>query len=1142
MSSVTAPHLIAERYHVLEGPIAGGMADVYKAYDLQNEFGEVAVKVLRPTHAAEDSLRFEKERAALMRLDDPTIVPLLASGEDDGIGHYFLVFPWIPRRLQEELADRGAMAWEDWWDDLGQPILRAIEVAHRANVQHRDLKPANVLLDEKGRARVIDFGIAKIYARLAPEGTVDAASAPFTPPEPVSESPAMTRDTHAWAALTVFAVSGHDPYVAGQNPYKLLEQAAVAAAPRLPIGVREIVRRALGAEREQRPANAMVLAADLDAALERERRRESRVAAEGASAVPVIVRSGLLNLLETDLEMYSQEAFEYVERELEGEVFVSGRGAALRLTCGSLSIAAKVHEDGHALVAVSLDPASSETLDRDRERGFPSPLRFSLGDPAEREDGAEAVRELQQHASQHEQDRKSVQKNARARPVVAWRGLLSLLREHEAEQEEPLRYVDAEVTGDAVRLRLSRPASGELLGELRVAPGESGQDFAGEVTRVDGSWVTIRAADRSAPAPAPSGTLRRDRRLAIGAVERQQRALDAVEYGRAARSDLAELLIDPSRARQPAPVAAPTFAATLDESKQKAVRAAMGSPDILLVRGPPGTGKTTFITELVLQELRRQPGLRILLSSQSNVALDHALAGINALAPDVALLRVAPPDGEKVSASSDPFLLVRRIEDWKRDAVAKGNGTLRAWAKEHDLALEEIEAAGWLTTLAAGLRELGEIEAARKDASTRLAELRGTTRQEAQSATTSQLARERQAEIDELREETEVCTNRNAEALAKLIDIGRLDARSRQSSLDPEDLDAKASALLPDDGEIVTEARTRLNLLADWHARFGLGPAFAAAALSRANVVAATCVGLGGLRGAESVEFDLVLIDEASKATAPELLIPLSRGRRIVLVGDDRQLPPYIEEGALDEQRLAARGLTATEVSTPLFGALATALPEANVLTLTHQHRMHPAIGLLVSACFYDEQLTSEPRTRAAWLNSLAPRPVTWLTTSGPNPHAESHVGSSVVNEVELRVIARSLREADAKASAAGVNASVAVLSGYAAQRDVLEQRIARDRPTFNALTVECQTVDAFQGRQADIVVLSLTRSNPQRRIGFMRERPRLNVALSRARDTLVLVGDHAFARTADGAGELRRVLDHIDAHPDDCARRKATW
>jgi hypothetical protein len=162
-----------------------------------------------------------------------------------------------------------------------------------------------------------------------------------------------------------------------------------------------------------------------------------------------------------------------------------------------------------------LEPAGSETLDRDRERGFPSPLHFNLGEPNDRDEAVEVIRELQEHASRHEQDRKAAQKNARARPVVAWRGLLSLLREHEAEQEAPLRYIEAEGYGDTARLRLAQPAPVALLGELRVAPGEGGRDFAGEVTAVNDPWVTLTRGERSVPSLAPSGTLRRDRLLAV---------------------------------------------------------------------------------------------------------------------------------------------------------------------------------------------------------------------------------------------------------------------------------------------------------------------------------------------------------------------------------------------------------------------------------------------------------------------------------------------------------------------------------------------------------------------------------------------------------------------------------------------------
>jgi superfamily I DNA and/or RNA helicase len=258
-------------------------------------------------------------------------------------------------------------------------------------------------------------------------------------------------------------------------------------------------------------------------------------------------------------------------------------------------------------------------------------------------------------------------------------------------------------------------------------------------------------------------------------------------------------------------------------------------------------------------------------------------------------------------------------------------------------------------------------------------------------------------------------------------------------------------------------------------------------------------------------------------------------------VGDERQLPPYVEENALDDSQLAERGLTSDEIKKPLFASLADQLNKPNVVTLTHQHRMHPAIGRLVAECFYAEDgLTSEDRPSLAWLSLLAPRPVTWLTTSPFDDRSEKRDGESVRNDLETRAVVMFLNTANGLAGAAKVTPTVAVLSAYAAQRDALERRIARDRHNWGNLAIECHTVDSFQGRQAEIVLYSVTRSNVRRQLGFVKERPRLNVALSRAQDALIVVGDHLFAREARGSQAMRRVLDHIDGNPDECALIRA--
>ncbi len=1138
--SIAQGSLVGGRYHLVGDALPGGaMAQVFKAFDTHDEHGQVAVKLL-PSAGPDRHLNYKRERQALARLRHAAVVPLLDSGDDPNGGRPFLVFPWYERRLQECLSDHGPMEWRDWWERFGSPILGALEEAHRKEVEHRDLKPANIMLDADGRPRVIDFGIAKLYDLIAPEGTVDAASAPFTPPEPVAQSPRMTRDTHAWAALSVFALSGLDPY--GAEPYPQLEEARRAARAALPQPVRPIIDACLSTDSSRRPRNAMVLSANLEVALERARRTGAQQSAASAPVVPVLVRRGLRDRLESDLGLFAAEVDELLRRELVGPIVVAEtQPGRYILTCPSLSVRAAPNEAGQALIAHGIVALDADTLDRDRDRGWVASLCFELGPLSDPELGADAVRELAQSVAEDAQRRRAERADGRARPFVVWRGLLALLRAHEAAAEQPRRYTSVSRTARGVRLSMIAPPESELIGEAVVAEAESGRDAFGTLVAIQDRSVVLRLAATSAREPLPSGLLRLDRRAAGTALTRQQRGLDAVEYGRSARPDLGELLATPERLREPTEQPVARFHQALDPAKQRAVRAALGSEDLLIVRGPPGTGKTTFICELVLQEIERNPDARILIASQSNAALDHALAGVAELAPKLKLLRYARDDDERVAEASRSLLVDAQLAEWKRQAVAAGQGALRAWATKNGIELDRVEAATRLTALAAALRQQIQLERQRQSLESELHTLRSEHRQAAQSATTSQAVRERLDDLEEIRIEEVVLADQVREAMDRLVSLGELRRRTARRSLDPDQLQARAGEVLPDETEPAAECRQRLALLTDWHASFGLGPAFRAAAVARAQIVAATCVGLGGLRGAESLQFDLVIVDEASKATAPELMIPMARGRRQVLVGDERQLPPYVEAKALSAVQVAERGLTLEELTQPLFSTLVERAPEANVVTLTHQHRMHPAIGRLVSDCFYDGELTSAERPALDWLSLLAPRPVTWLTTAHLEVRAERPApGGSVANRCEVRAIAAFLTTADGLARAARRRTTVAVLSGYAAQRDALQQRLARLQPNLRALSVDCSTVDAFQGQQADIVLFSLTRSNANRRLGFTKERPRLNVALSRSRDALIIVGDHAFAREAQDAAALTRVLDHIDDHPDDCAMGRA--
>jgi superfamily I DNA and/or RNA helicase len=1137
--------MIDNRFVLVGGRISMGMAEVWKAYDTSGEFGEVAVKLL-PSGTDDFHRRaFDRERRALELLRHPNVVPMLFGGVDAIRGQPFLVLPWLERRLQDEMFAAGGIGWHEWWGTLGEPLLSALKAAHKLKIHHRDLKPANIMLHADGHPMVIDFGISKIHGLMVPEATVDGASSPFTPPEPVSDSPGMTRDIHAWAALAVFALSGVDPYPPGpHDPWERLEQARHGAMPKLPAPVRSIVDRCLASDPKARPLDAELLAAELDLALERVRRDVQQDADRLVPIVPVLARDGVSAALEADLDLFAADIDDLIARELRGPVHVCATPAQGRylLVTASLSIKVALHPDGHALVATAAGCPPSTVLDRDRERGWPCGLRLRVGEPQDRDDASMAVRELVQRAAEHQLAARSGRGLRRARPFAVWRGLLAMLRAYEAATEDPIGYSLSRVGGGTVEVEVDRPRHSIVVGDTRIAPSDDGREFVGVVTQARRDSITLEAQQGGPRSPRSEGTLRVDCRAAQTSIDRQFKALDAIEYGRSVRPDLAGLLADPASVSAPRPADDCSFRLDLDAAKRAAVNAALGSDDVLLVQGPPGTGKTTFITELVLQELDRNPDCRILLASQSNAALDHALRGIASQGEAIEMVRIAR-DEAKVAKASGELLLAKRIAAWRADAVRSGEAWLKRWADRAGIDAKAVEASGRLQSLAADLRRLQRLDQRRQVVDEEIKNLRARQRDSAQGSTSAQTLRERSEALSDLREERAVCADEVKEHVTRLAELGQLKRRTAISSLSADELELSAIDLLPDDERAAVGCAQVISLLSDWHAGFGAGPAFSAAALARAQVVAATCVGFAGQRGAERVEFDLVIVDEASKATAPELLIPLARGRRIVLVGDEHQLPPYIEDDALDESQLEERGLTAKEVKEPLFAALARSLPPANRVTLTHQHRMHPAIGELVSRCFYDGRLTSSDREPLSWLSVLAEKPVTWLTTTrSVNRHEQHGDGSSFRNDLEVQVISTLLNTMNSLAAAARSSASVAILTGYAAQRDALTKRLARSEPSWRNLTIECQTVDAFQGQQADIVVYSLTRSNNHRKLGFVKERPRVNVAVSRARDQLIIVGDHAFAREAHGAEALKKVLTHIENFPEDCVIEEARF
>jgi superfamily I DNA and/or RNA helicase len=152
----------------------------------------------------------------------------------------------------------------------------------------------------------------------------------------------------------------------------------------------------------------------------------------------------------------------------------------------------------------------------------------------------------------------------------------------------------------------------------------------------------------------------------------------------------------------------------------------------------------------------------------------------------------------------------------------------------------------------------------------------------------------------------------------------------------------------------------------------------------------------------------------------------------------------------------------------------------------------------------------------------------------------ETRRGQSFANWSEANLILRKLQELEEICRQHQWQPTVGVISGYFAQVEQLRREIDPDNASrWRQLQLEIATVDSFQGRECDVVIYSTVRSNQARQIGFLKDYRRINVALSRARDSLVIVGDDFMMRNATIGSDdnpFATVLEHLRSHPDECS------
>jgi serine/threonine protein kinase len=618
--------VIAGRFVLSDAePRRGGMAEVHRAADTQQGLRPVAVKFMVNTRLRDDRIvreAFGRELAALNALDHPNIVKIIDF--DPRHDPPYLVLEWLEQDLISCLDSAPTHEWNEFYARFGRPVLGALVYALTKRVVHRDLKPGNVLVDDHGIVKIADFGISKLGLASLPAGGPTLAAFKSEPYAPLEDGVAAeSRDAYSFAVLALRCVAGRE--------FLSHEDVATALASFAgPTSVRDVLSRAIAAEPTSRFANVLELQTALESF------RASTRASQGTTttcyffALPQAVarlceRIGnnderrVQRLLERDIAE-SLVLFFWRDRETGEKIehqFL-GRTSQFRLHLGVNN------KSRDQLVVLSAWPDESDEHEAHSGFGFKPAVAIAFGRPPPTVDAVADIKWLVEALTQHELDAADARRERQGEELLReWAATLRFRQSVEDGRYAAIPYNEYRVDGNRVYFAVRSLPDGVFLDQPRMVRWDQRTAVAGVIDEIGPGFVSLWV-EHGVPGQLPGeGQLVIDNRASRIAIDRQKGALDAIRYRRCLRPNLRELILDPSGAKAPKDVGELAWAhGEFDEDKKRAVKSALGASDILVVQGPPGTGKTRFITELVVQVLRRTPDAKILLTSQTHVALD----------------------------------------------------------------------------------------------------------------------------------------------------------------------------------------------------------------------------------------------------------------------------------------------------------------------------------------------------------------------------------------------------------------------------------------------------------------------------------------------------------------------------------------
>ena len=530
----------------------------------------------------------------------------------------------------------------------------------------------------------------------------------------------------------------------------------------------------------------------------------------------------------------------------------------------------------------------------------------------------------------------------------------------------------------------------------------------------------------------------------------------------------------------------------LNDKQKEAIKKAILTKDIFMIQGPPGTGKTEVISELAYQEAIR--GKKVLIVSQANMAVDNAIQRLKH--PSLYPVRITRKDYEPEDGDSLPIEV--NIGSFYQRRIVK---TL---SNQLDSEYDERESLNDFLTFNRYddnfIKVIGQLDIA-------------------------------------IPVNLDLSDENDRDDFKRILqnDINKEIIENRLKELqEKEHFNTIQNDFLEDMGENEEEyedIEEEKNYLASNY-------------MQNINIWGATLFETGKSR-LNYKKFDVVIVDEVSKAMPPELVLPILRGEKLILVGDHKQLPPIISNELSLEDLAEETGISldSLDFETTVFEKLIINNPDAYVM-LNKQYRMHPHIQMAINQFYKDENgkgglecgLLNPDLEKCHKLQdkTFKDKHLIWLKTKDSD--REQREGTSFKNQSEIDGMKKTLDFLNKKYEKIGETPSVGVITFYGKQLGELTRlekggfwKLAQEKRKYSNLDLRFGTVDRFQGQEKDIIIVSLVRNNKQHNVGFAKKPNRVNVAFSRAKKLLIIVGNvdnFTFGRDEQSSKMYRNIFN----------------